>query len=57
VRDRQGELLGLPRLSALFAATPMSPAAIIQDIQTALATFSQASSPHDDTTLLCAQVL
>jgi serine phosphatase RsbU (regulator of sigma subunit) len=52
----QGERLGLPRLQELFTAAPTHPEAIINTIQTALATFGDASTLHDDTTLLCAHL-
>jgi serine phosphatase RsbU (regulator of sigma subunit) len=56
-RDSQGAQLGLRSLERLFAAAPSYPEAVIQAIQTALDTFSNAGGAGDDTTLLCAQVL
>jgi serine phosphatase RsbU (regulator of sigma subunit) len=56
LRDQQGEQLGLSRFTALFAAAPSRPAAVIDAIQAAFAVFGDEGSPSDDTTLLCAQV-
>jgi len=56
-QDPQGEQLGLPRLARLFAAAPSYPEAVISTLQAALDTFSAAGGAHDDTTLLCAQVV
>jgi len=53
----QGEQLGLPRLARLFAAAPSYPEAVINTLQAALDAFSDADGAHDDTTLLCAQVV
>jgi len=55
--DPQGEQLGLPRLARLFAAAPSYPEAVISTLQAALDAFSDADGAHDDTTLLCAQVV
>jgi phosphoserine phosphatase RsbU/P len=52
--SRQGERLGLARLQEWFTDAPTHPEAIITTMQTALATFGDASTLHDDTTLLCA---
>jgi len=55
LQNVQGDMLGLSRLEALFnAAVPASPRVTIEAIQKALRAFSNAQSPHDDTTLLCA---
>lgn len=55
-QSRQGECLGLPRLQEWLAAAPTHPEAMIQTLQTALATFGDARTLHDDTTLLCAHI-
>jgi sigma-B regulation protein RsbU (phosphoserine phosphatase) len=55
-QSRQGECLGLARLQEWFTAAPTHPEAIITTIQTALATFGDARTLHDDTTLLCAHL-
>jgi serine phosphatase RsbU (regulator of sigma subunit) len=52
----QGERLGLPRLQELLTVAPAHPAAILHIIHTALATFGDARTLHDDTTLLCAHL-
>lgn len=52
----QGQPLGLPRFIQLFADTPVHPEAIVRALQEALEAFAPVTSPHDDTTLLCAQV-
>jgi sigma-B regulation protein RsbU (phosphoserine phosphatase) len=58
LRNMAGELWGLPRLSACFAAIAASPVGVIQALQAALQAFGgvQHEQPHDDTTLLCAQM-
>ena len=52
----QGERLGLPRLQEVLSAAPTHPAAILQTIHTALSTFGDPGTLHDDTTLLCAHL-
>ncbi len=55
--DVQGTLLGLPRLTALFAAAPAEPREIIATIRQAVDLFGAREALHDDTTLLCVQIL
>ena len=55
--NAQGEMWGLSRLEACFAATPAAPLAAIAALQEALDAFGMVHSPRDDTTLLCARVL
>jgi hypothetical protein len=50
-------MLGLPRLADIFAAAPPQPELAIRTIQEALNAFGNTSSPHDDTTLLCARIV
>lgn len=57
LRDRQDSQFGLPRLMELFATVPTHPKAAICAIQTALEAFGDEHGPHDDTTLLCLQLL
>jgi serine phosphatase RsbU (regulator of sigma subunit) len=57
LRDAQGGMLGLPRLADIFAAAPPQPELAIRTIQEALNAFGNTSSPHDDTTLLCARIV
>jgi serine phosphatase RsbU (regulator of sigma subunit) len=56
-RGPQGEQLGLPCFTTLFAVAPAHPEAVISTLQAALDAFGDADGPHDDTTLLCAQVV
>jgi sigma-B regulation protein RsbU (phosphoserine phosphatase) len=58
LRNMAGDLWGLPRLSACFAAIAAPPVGVIQALQVALQAFGgvQHEHPHDDTTLLCAQM-
>jgi serine phosphatase RsbU (regulator of sigma subunit) len=57
VQDARGEMLGLPRLTELFARSSGSPIDMIKAIQRYLNRFSDsAGPPHDDTTLMCMQI-
>jgi serine phosphatase RsbU (regulator of sigma subunit) len=56
LQDTSGEMFGLLRLAELFATVPPSPIAAIEAIQEALNAFSDAHSPRDDTTFLCARL-
>jgi sigma-B regulation protein RsbU (phosphoserine phosphatase) len=58
LRNMAGDLWGLPRLSACFAAIAAPPVGVIQALQVAQQAFGgvQHEHPHDDTTLLCAQM-
>ena len=53
----QGEQLGLARFIKLFAVAPAHPEVVISALQAALDAFGDVTGPHDDTTLLCAQVV
>ena len=55
-QNPQGERLGLLRVQEVLSAAPTHPAAILQTMHTALATFGDSGTLHDDTTLLCAHL-
>lgn len=56
-QDPEGDLLGLSRLTALFAAAPEEPRAIIEALRSAVDLFGAHEGLHDDTSLLCVQFL
>lgn len=56
LQNDHGEMFGLPRLVALFAAAPAAPAATIGAIQGELSGFGAGQGMRDDTTLLCARM-
>lgn len=55
--NAQGEMWGLARLEARFAAAPSAPLATIETLQAALDAFGAVHGPRDDTTLLCARIM